>query len=169
MRLGNQDGRDPNHLVLGSRFGYQPLAGVIAAAGRHLDVISFNCYEFDPGPVIDAYAATGKPCLIAEFSFRGDDASLPNTKGAGPRLATQLDRARAFEGYVAAALSKPNVVGYHWFEHADQPAQGRFDGEDSNFGTVTIDDRVYDELTKTMTRVNAAAERIHAAAVPAVI
>ncbi|MEY9358710.1 hypothetical protein ABH994_001431 [Bradyrhizobium yuanmingense] len=160
---------DPNHLVLGSRFGYQPPAGVIAAAGRHLDVISFNCYEFDPGPAIDAYAATGKPCLISEFSFRGDDAGLPNTKGAGPRLATQLDRALAFEGYVAAALSKPNLVGYHWFEHADQPAQGRFDGEDSNFGTVTIDDRVYHELTKTMTQVNAAAERIHAAAVPALV
>lgn len=159
---------DPNHLVLGSRFGYQPPAGVIAAAGRHLDVISFNCYEFDPGPIIDAYAAAGKPSLISEFSFRGDDAALPNTKGAGPRLATQLDRARAFEGYVATALSKPNVVGYHWFEHADQPASGRFDGEDSNFGTVTIDDQVYDELTKTMTKVNAAAERIHAAAVPAV-
>ncbi|MHC2578667.1 hypothetical protein ACVMHR_003406 [Bradyrhizobium diazoefficiens] len=160
---------DPHHLVIGSRFGWQPPRGVIAAAGRHLDVISFNCYEFDPGPVIDAYAATGKPCLISEFSFRGDDAGLPNSKGAGPRVATQTERARAFQGYVVAALGKPNVVGYHWFEHADQPVQGRFDGEDSNFGTVTVDDRVYDELTKTMTRVNAAAERIHAAAVPAVI
>ncbi|WP_193760322.1 agarase [Bradyrhizobium yuanmingense] len=160
---------DPNHLVLGSRFGYQPPPGVIAAAGRHLDVISFNCYDFDPGPVIDAYAAAGKPCLITEFSFRGDDAGLPNTKGGGPRVPTQTERARAFEGYVAAALSKPNVVGYHWFEHADEPAQGRFDGEDSNFGIVTIEDQIYEELTKTMTRVNAAADRIHAASVPAVI
>ncbi|WP_396604938.1 agarase [Bradyrhizobium sp. YCK136] len=160
---------DPHHLVIGSRFGWQPPRGVIAAAGRHLDVISFNCYEFDPGPVIDAYAATGRTCLISEFSFRGDDAGLTNSKGAGPRVATQTERARAFESYVVAALGKPNVVGYHWFEHADQPVQGRFDGEDSNFGTVTVDDRVYDELTKTMTRVNAAAERIHAAAVPAVI
>ncbi|PIT02048.1 agarase [Bradyrhizobium nitroreducens] len=160
---------DPNHLVLGSRFGYQPPAGVIAAAGRHLDVISFNCYDFDPGPVIDAYAAGAKPCLITEFSFRGDDAGLPNTKGGGPRVATQTERAQAFEGYVVTALSKPNVVGYHWFEHADEPAEGRFDGEDSNFGTVTIEDHVYVELTKTMTRVNAEAERIHAAAVPAVI
>lgn len=159
----------PNHLVIGSRFGYQPLRGVIAAAGRHLDVISFNCYDFDPGPVIDAYSAAGKPCLISEFSFRGDDAGLPNSSGGGPRVATQIERARAFERYVTAALSKPNVVGYHWFEHADQPVEGRFDGEDSNFGTVTIKDEVYAELTTTMTKVNAAAERIHAAAVPAVI
>ena len=36
-----------------------------------------------------------------------------------------------------------------------------------NFGTVTIDDAVYTELTETMTKVNAAAEQIHAKAVPA--
>jgi len=152
---------DPNHIVIGSRFGYLPNSGVIAAAGRYLDVISFNCYDFDPGPVIDAYAATGKPCLISEFSFRGDDSGLPNTRGGGPRVASQVERALCFERYVTAALKKPAVVGYHWFEHADQPAAGRFDGENSNFGTVTIEDEVYAELTETMTRVNAAAEQIH--------
>jgi len=160
---------DPNHLVIGSRFGYQPQASVIAAASRYADVISFNCYNFDPGPVIDAYAASGKPCLISEFSFRSDDAGLPNSRGAGPRVATQIERAQAFERYVTVALGNPNVVGYHWFEHADQPAEGRFDGEDSNYGTVTIEDRVYDELTKAMTRINAAAEHIHAVAVSVVV
>jgi agarase len=157
---------DPNHLVIGSRFGYQPQPNVIAAAGRYLDVVSFNCYDFDASGVIDAYAASGKPCLISEFSFRGDDAGLPNTHGAGPRVASQIERAQCFERYVSAALRKPAVVGYHWFEHADQPAEGRFDGENSNFGTVTIEDEAYAELTETMTRVNAAAEQIHAQAAP---
>ena len=155
---------DPHHLVIGSRFGYQPHPNVIAAAGRYLDVVSFNYYDFDPSPVIDAYAAGGKPCLISEFSFRGDDSGLPNSRGGGPRVRSQLERAQCFERYVMAALKKPAVVGYHWFEHADQPAEGRFDGENSNFGTVTIDDEVYTELTETMTRVNAAAEQIHAKA-----
>jgi hypothetical protein len=155
---------DPNHLVIGSRFGYQPQPNVIAAAGRYLDVISFNCYDLDASAVIDAYAACEKPCLISEFSFRGDDSGLPNTSGAGPRVARQVERAQCFERYVTAALKKPAVVGYHWFEHADQPAEGRFDGENSNFGTVTIEDEVYAELTETMTRVNAAAEQIHAKA-----
>jgi hypothetical protein len=155
---------DPNHLVIGSRFGYQPQPNVIAAAGRYLDVISFNCYELDATSVIDAYAATGKPCLVSEFSFRGDDAGLPNSRGAGPRVASQTERAQCFELYVTTALRNPNVVGYHWFEHADQPAEGRFDGEDSNYGTVTIEDNPYAELTETMTRVNAAAEQIHAEA-----
>lgn len=157
---------DSNHLVIGSRFGYQPQTNVIAAAGRHLDVVSFNCYDFDASPAIDAYAAAGKPCLISEFAFRGDDSGLPNTRGAGPRVASQLERAQCFERYVTAALRHPAVVGYHWFEHADQPAEGRFDGENSNFGLVTINDEPYAELTEVMTRVNAAAEQIHAAAVP---
>ena len=157
-------GADPNHLVIGSRFGYQPQSNVIAAAGRYLDVISFNCYELDASATIDAYAATGKPCLISEFSFRSDDSGLPNTRGAGPRVASQIERAQSFERYVTVALKNPAVVGYHWFEHADQPVEGRFDGEDSNFGMVTIEDHVYAELTDTMTRVNAAAEQIHAQA-----
>jgi len=150
--------------VIGSRFGCQPHPNVIAAAGRYVDVVSFNCYDFDPSVSIDAYAAGGKPCLISEFSFRGDDSGLPNTSGGGPRVASQAERAQCFERYVTAALRKPAVVGYHWFEHADQPAEGRFDGENSNFGTVTIEDEVYTELTEAMTRVNAAAEQIHAQA-----
>ncbi len=158
---------DPNHLVIGSRFGCQPHPNVIAAAGRYLDVVSFNCYDFDPSAEIAAYAAGGKPCLISEFSFRGDDSGLPNSSGAGPRVVSQVERARCFERYVTAALRKPAVVGYHWFEHADQPAEGRFDGENSNFGTVTIEDEVYEELTETMTRVNAAADQIHAQAASA--
>jgi hypothetical protein len=77
---------------------------------------------------------------------------------------SQLERAQCFERYVKAALKKPAVAGYHWFEHADQPAEGRFDGENS----VTIGDEIYStELTETMTRINGAAEQIHAKPVPA--
>jgi len=155
---------DPNHLVLGCRFALPPPTSAVAAAGRHLDVLTFNCYEDDPSATLLGYAAGGRPCLIGEFSFRGDDAGLPNTRGAGPRVATQRERADAFRRYVSAALRSPAIVGFHWFEHADQPAEGRFDGENSNFGTVTIEDRVYEALTASMTAVNAEAEILHATA-----
>jgi len=155
---------DPHHLVLGCRFAYPPPAAVIDAAARHVDVISFNCYGLDADGAIDAYAVTGKPCLIGEFSFRAADSGLPNTNGAGPVVATQAERAACFSHYVTEALRSPALVGYHWFEHADQPAEGRFDGENSNFGTVTIEERVYEELTRTMTAVNAEAEDLHSAA-----
>jgi agarase len=155
---------DPHHLVLGCRFAYPPPPDVIGAAARHADVISFNCYDFDANTAIDVYAATGKPCLIGEFSFRGADSGLPNTNGAGPVVASQAERAACFRNYVTTAVRKPALVGYHWFEHADQPAEGRFDGENSNFGTVTIEDNVYEELTQAMASVNAGTEELHASA-----
>ncbi|WP_347264960.1 agarase [Nitrobacter sp.] len=155
---------DPNHLFLGCRFAYAPSSSVIDAAKPHLDILSFNNYDPDVATVIDSYAATGKPCMVTEFSFRGDDSGLPNTIGAGLRVPRQTDRARCFRSFVESGLSHPNLVGYHWFEHADQPAEGRFDGENSNYGTVTIEDVAYEELTRTMADVNARAETIHAGA-----
>lgn len=155
---------DPYHLVLGSRFAFPPPVAVIEAAARHVDVISFNCYGPDADGALAAYAPTGKPCLIGEFSFRGADSGLPNTNGAGPVVATQSERAAAFERYATKALRHPRIVGYHWFEHADQPVEGRFDGENSNFGTVTIDDNVYETLTKAMATLNGQADDIHAGA-----
>ena len=154
---------DPNHLVLGCRFAYVPQQSVIEAAGRHLDVVGFNCYDYDATASIEAYASSGRPCLIGEFSFRGDDSGLPNMIGAGPRVASQGERARSFQHYVSTGLKQPTLIGYHWFLHADQPAEGRFDGENSNYGTVTIGDEVYEELTRTMAMVNAEAEDLHAA------
>ena len=158
---------DKNHLVLGCRFAYHPSRGVVDAAARYCDVLSFNCYNRDASSAIATYAESKKPCLIGEFSFRGADSGLPNTNGAGPLVATQAERAASFRQYVTVALQRRTVVGYHWFEHADQPAAGRFDGENSNFGTVTIDDRVYEDLTKAMTSMNAEAEELHAAAAAA--
>jgi len=152
---------DSNHLLLGCRFAYFPTPAIVDAAARHADVISFNCYERNPAAAIDAYAAAGKPCLIGEFSFRAADSGLPNTNGAGPVVATQAERAACARHYVTAATGKPALVGYHWFEHADQPVEGRFDGENSNFGVVTIADDVYRELTEAMTAINAEAEHRH--------
>jgi agarase len=152
---------DLHHLVLGGRFAYVPPRAVIEAAARHFDVISVNCYDPLPDAVIDGYVESGRPCLIGEYSFRGDDAGLPNTQGAGPRVPTQRERAEGFTRYTRAALRHPTLIGYHWFLHADQPAQGRWDGENSNYGVVAIDDEVYGELTRAMILLNAEAEQIH--------
>ena len=152
---------DPNHLNFGARFAYVPPAPVRAAAARYLDVISFNCYQTDPRETVRRYAVLGRPMIIGEFTFRAGDAGLPNSKGAGPRVATQVDRADAFERYVRLLLGEPGVVGYHWFQHNDQPKEGRFDGEDSNYGVVDGEDEVYVELTRRMSEVNRQAEAWH--------
>ena len=153
---------DPNHLVLGCRFALPPRRSVVRAAARAVDVVSFNCYETDPAATLAVYAAAGKPCLIGEFSFRGADSGLPNTRGAGPVVATQADRAQGYRRYVDAAFAHPLLIGCHWFEHADQPAEGRFDGENSNYGVVTIDDRPYETLATAMRAGNAEIDALHA-------
>ena len=40
----------------------------------------------------------------------------------------------------------PELVGTHWFQWADQPSTGRFDGENYNIGLVDVTDRPYADL-----------------------
>jgi hypothetical protein len=152
---------DPNHLNFGCRFAYVPPGPVRQAARRYLDVISFNCYQTDPQATVRQYAVLGRPLIIGEFTFRAEDVGLPNSKGAGPKVRTQADRAAAFERYVRLLLAEPEVVGYHWFQFSDQPKEGRFDGENSNYGVVNIQDAPYPDLTRKMTEVNRQAEHWH--------
>ena len=115
---------DTNHLILGARFAIVPSRAVIAAAAPSLDVISCNCYDArGPSFALDAYAPFKKPVIIGEFAFRAQDSGLPNTHGAGSVVATQKDRANGFESYVRSGLAHPNLVGYNWFEHADEPKE----------------------------------------------
>ena len=152
---------DPNHLVMGCRFAYNPDDAVLKAAAKHLDVLSVNCYSVGPGKALQAYGRYGRPIVIGEFTFRGGDVGVPNKKGAGPKVATQQDRANGYETYVREAMAVPAVVGFHWFQHNDQPKEGRFDGENSNYGLVNIADDVYEVLTKRMTEVNAQTDAWH--------
>ncbi len=158
---------DRHHLNFGCRFAYVPPKPVREAAARYLDVISFNCYQTDPTSTVKQYAVFGLPLIIGEFTFRADDVGLPNTKGAGPRVANQAERAQAFERYARLLLQQPEVIGYHWFQHNDQPKEGRFDGENSNYGVVNERDETYLELTRRMTTVNAIAPAWHATVGPA--
>ncbi len=155
---------DPNHLILGCRFAFRPPDEVLKGCVGHVDVVSVNNYGWEP-PLEDLRAInrlTGLPVMITEFSFKARDSGLPNTRGAGTPLATQADRAERFENYVGKILSEPYVVGYHWFQYSDQPAQGRFDGENSNFGLVNIEDEPWVILVTRVTTVNLKAELIHA-------
>ncbi|HIE27146.1 TPA: hypothetical protein EYP66_07660 [Candidatus Poribacteria bacterium] len=131
---------DPNHLILGCRFaGYAPTE-VVEAMAPYVDVISYNHYG--PLPIVAAclraaklqriYAIAQKPILITEFSFKAMDSGLPNTRGAGVPVQTQQER-----------------------------AEERFDGENSNYGLVNIEDEPWEVLVERMTEVNANAESWH--------
>lgn len=154
---------DPNHLILGCRFAGQAPDPVLRGLRDSVDVVSFNNYgQTAPVETLqNIHRLTGRPILLTEFSFKAMDSGLPNTKGAGRAVATQQDRADGFTQYVHGLIDLPFMVGFHWFEHADEPKEGRFDGENSNYGLVTIEDRPWDTLVQSMTEVNARLEARH--------
>ncbi len=152
---------DPNHLYLGARFAGRVSDAALKGA-RAADVVSVNIYDFDPRPLVEnMYQVTQKPILITEFAFRSEDSGLPNTRGAGPKVPDQQARAKAYTDYVTRLESLPEAVGYHWFEWVDEPKEGRFDGENSNYGLVDINDKPYQEFVDAVKQANHAALEAH--------
>lgn len=156
----------PGILILGTRFaGYAPQP-VIEACGRYCDVISFNNYRAEPAADPDMLArfwiwGGQKPLMVTEYAWRAEEntSGNPNTGGAGAVVKTQAQRGENYQKYVEDLLSYPMVIGAHWFEFADQSPQGRFDGENSNYGVVDIHNRPYTQLLSAMKQTN---QRIHA-------
>ncbi len=157
---------DPNHLNLCARFASDAPDQVIVAASKYCDVISVNDYYALDNPTSNlilgdpekrwarffALSMTdntyGKPFIQSEFGTRADDAGLPDTRGAGWNVQTQNERAQFYDDDLRRLLGiKVDgitfMVGFHWFEWADEPATGRFDGENSNYGLVNIKDEAY--------------------------
>jgi hypothetical protein len=165
---------DPQHLVLGCRFAGQAPEEIIPLAGRYNDVFTINIYpwiDLGTGKVRDAaarlaryYQLAGKPMIITEWSFPALDAGLPCRHGAGMRVDTQAQKARCYQLFAELLADLPFMVGYHYFEYLDEPAEGISSTfpEDSNYGLVNIKDEPYPELTALATTVNAAAAERHA-------
>jgi len=168
---------DPNHLILGVRFvSWVTPRPVAEAAASHLDVVSVNHYAVDgryvelmrviedlfgllnPRDMLaEFFGVSGLPVLISEFSIRAMDSSLPNTWPPNfffYTADTQAQRADFFEDYARRAFAGGYVVGYHWFSYMDEPPEGRFDGENSNFGMVDGKDDPWPELTERMKKIN---------------
>jgi len=156
---------DANHLLLGCRADILP-DPVIKALIPYVDVVDVHSYTTDAplDRLAHAYEIGKKPLILGEFSFTAVDSNLPNTRGARSGIAntTQTHRAAAYRAYVEPLVKVPYVVGYHWWQWADEPSTGRWpDGEDSNYGLVHIDDDVYVVLTDAMTVVNGLATGWH--------
>jgi len=157
----------PGKLILGVRFAGDSPDGVIKACGRHCDVISYNKYQVEPDVnkrLLARYYVLGKkPIMITEYSWRAKENSsgCRNSRGAGTVVETQAQRAENYKKYIAAMYAQPMVIGTHWFEFADQSPDGRFDGEDSNYGIVDIYNRPYTVLLDAMAEANKKAAEIH--------
>jgi len=152
---------DPNHLYLGAKFAGMPPDPVLEASSA-ADVVSVDVYNFDPRPIVEhIYAVAHRPVLVAEFAFRAENSGLPNSQGAGPKVPDQAARARAYDRFVTELENVPEAVGYQWFEWCDEPRQGRFDGENSNYGLVNIEDQPYSQFVNEVTAANRKAISVH--------
>ena len=67
----------------------------------------------------------------------------------------------AYRYYVENAFALPEMIGTHWFQWADQPCTGRFDGENYNIGLVDVTDRPYKELTEALKTTHLRLYRVH--------
>ena len=156
---------DPNHLILGVRFGGHKMAPEMLRACRVFDVYSLNVYanQVDPKMLAEIHQATGRPMVIGEFHF-----GVPG-RGLAPGLVQvrdQAERGVAYRYYVEQAAAFPAVIGTSWFQWVDQPCTGRMDGENYNIGLVDVTDRPYPELIDALRATHRRLHAVHAGTTP---
>ncbi len=149
---------DPNHLILGIRFGHSsvPHPEILRIVKDYSDVFAFNTYRLSPNTeYLDAImAAVDMPMINGEFHFGTID------RGMAPGLvqvANQEERAVAFRYFAENGFSHPALVGIAWFQYTDQGILGRWDGERYNIGLVDVVDRPY----PIVNGIRAAADNIY--------
>ena len=133
---------DQRALILGDR--YQPFyyPEVARACAPYVDAVSSNLNaSWNDGTFARFYletlhALSGKPVIIGEFymAARENRSGNKNDRGVYPVVATQRERAAGFRNTLEALLQIPCVIGADWFQYYDEPAHGRHDGENFNFG-----------------------------------
>ena len=140
----------PGNMYLGCRFaGVNPMVERIAA--KYCDAVSYNVYSFSSAR-FKADSEVDLPIIIGEFHMGAWDRAGFHTGLKG--VASQADRARAYERYMEGALRNPRIIGAHWFAWNDQPVTGRsFDGENYPVGLVDITDTPYPELTEAARKI----------------
>ena len=154
---------DPNHLCLGPRMHgpFLKSAAIFQAAGKYVDVLSVNVYNYWSPPV-DLMAMwtaqSGKPFIVTEWYTKGEDSGYPNTSGAGWNVPTQKDRGWFYQNFTIGLIESKNCVGWHWFKYLDNDPQDMTtdpSNRDSNKGLVNLKYEPYADLAAAMKSLNA--------------
>lgn len=146
----------PHHLYMGARMANWGMPDeIIKASLKYSDALSFNIYEEGMQPNFWAFLEEiDLPVVIGEFHIgTATDSGMYNPGIV--HASDQKDRARMYTEYMESVISKPYMVGAHWFQYIDEPITGRaHDGENANIGLVTVADIPYPELTQAMKAFN---------------
>jgi len=149
---------DPNHLLLGIRYG-GTMSDEAFIAARIFDVCSINVYEYEPTrQIIRAGRLTDRPILLGEFHIGVPADGL----AAGlVQARSQHERGIAYRYYVEQAASLEWFLGAYWFQWRDEPVLGRMDGENYNIGFVDVTDRPYAELVEAAKATHKRLQDVH--------
>lgn len=108
---------DPNHLILGCRFGAPPPTYVLDAIKPWTDVISGNNYQ----PILyerydTVYQYTGMPILIGEFSWNTDlYKKVPLASEVNNPLSMKNRMFERGKTTLMRTAVHPGIVGYTWY------------------------------------------------------
>ncbi len=159
---------DPNHLILGIRFGNLNSLdeSMMKICHDAFDVLSFNCYDLAPNKeMMDrALRLSDLPMIIGEFHFGTVDRGWAQSLW---QVNSQADRGVAYSYYTEQGYSHPGLIGTAYFTWNDQDLMGRtIDGENYNCGIVDVTDRPYKPQVAAMMETHKRLYSIHAGNMP---
>jgi hypothetical protein len=151
---------DKNHLNLGMRWAWIASDDFYAGC-KYSDVFSINCYQVSPDEKMCStiYEKTGMPLMIGEFQIGALDVGLP--ANGLQAVADQDERGKFYSYYMENGAKIPQLIGAHYFQWSDQPALGRFDGENLNIGLVDVCNKPYEPFVRYAKISNAKLTAIH--------
>lgn len=111
---------DPNHLVMGSRQHGRTMTKALLRGSRPLDVVSLNYYHAW-SPSQDSMTGwlknSGRPFIQSEWYAKQVSDPKSGGRGAGFRVATQLDRGLFYQNHTLGLLGNPGAIGWQWFKY----------------------------------------------------
>lgn len=144
----------PGHLNLGVRWAWIS-SDLCYEVADYCDVFTINNYSAEPPleQLTEISNRTKRPVMIGEFHHGATDRGLPSS---GIQAVTSTrERGVAYRRYVELCAAHRACVGTHYFQYADQPYMGRFDGENYNIGLVDVCHTPYTELLDAAAQTHA--------------
>lgn len=139
---------------------YSPYEPFMKTAGKYLDIVSNNYYNYwtpDSTQMANWTKWTGKPFIVTEYYTKGEDSGMPNQSGAGWIVRTQRDRGLFYQNYNLALIESKNCVGWHYFKYQDNDptAKGADQSNtDANKGIVNNYYEVWTPMMDLMKQMN---------------
>jgi|GEM_PF-1927061 len=111
---------DPNHLVVGSRQHGRTMTKALLKGSSPLDVVSLNYYHsWSPSQnsMTGWVNRSGRPFIQSEWYAKKVDDAKGGGRGAGYRVASQLDRGLFYQNHTLGLIDHPGAIGWHWFKY----------------------------------------------------